>query len=178
MVFRFWLPLILAVFLLSGSLPGGEGPYGYAASKKPVTLTLEPTKRIYSAREGVSVKFTFHANQRTKLCLSRDILTQMQLRIARSGTGVLPLQPLVVRDNSELFAERRKIYWLKPGQRLTLRANVRRFQLNDGETWKPGDYSVLATFGLCAQTPDDYDDPAGEEIPIPSDGLGWFMIMS
>ena len=109
---------------------GGEpgGPDGALAADEcitaepadeisPLTLTLEPTKRIYSSREGVSVKLVFRANQRVKLCLDEDILSQVQVAIARSGQGEMPLQPLVMRDNSELFERPRKIRWLDSGSR-------------------------------------------------------------
>ena len=175
MLFRRCLCLILAGFALAGSLIGHAEP---AVAKPLLTLTLEPTKRIYSSREGVSVKFVFHASQRVKLCLDEDILSQVQVAIARSGQGEMPLQPLVMRDNSELFERPRKIRWLDSGESLTLRANLKRFHFSQGYRWQPGEYSASVTFGLCEQTPGDYDDPAGKETPIQSDGPGWFMIMS
>ena len=79
--------------------------------------------------------------------------------------GAIVAQPLVMRDNSELFERARKIRWLESGESLTLRANLKRFHFNEGHRWQPGEYSAKATFGLCEQTPGDYDDPAGAETP-------------
>jgi hypothetical protein len=149
-----------------------------AADTPGLKLEVAPVKQIYSNREGLMVKFILTARTRTKLCLAKDLLSQMQVDISRSGVGKLPLQPLVLRDNSALFSEKLKIHWLEPGESLTLRANLKRYRFNDGEVWKPGDYSVGATFNLCEQTADEQVMPGGKEVPVRSVRQGWFMIMS
>jgi len=66
--------------------------------------------------------------------------------------------------------------WLEPGENVTLRANLKRFQFADGEHWEPGEYNVRATFNLCAQTPETEATVLEEEIPVKSAKSGWFMI--
>lgn len=143
----------------------------------PLEFTAEPTKRIYSFREGVMVKFILKATRPAKVCLEKDVLTQMQVHISRSGEE-LPLQPLVVKDNRLMFHQPMKIRWLEPGEQLLFRANLKRFQFAGGETWEPGEYNITATFNLCEQTDSVEYDPAGQEVPIKTEQPGWFMIMS
>ena len=143
----------------------------------PVVLAIEPLKRIYTAREGLQVRFTLKALDRAKICVEKDILSQMTLRVSRSGE-FLHLQPLVVTDNRELFHQHMNVQWLESGQTLTFRANIKRFRLANGETWEPGEYTVSGSFGLCEQTPGTLYDPAGKEAPVPAKNTGWFMIMS
>jgi hypothetical protein len=140
-------------------------------------LDVVPVKRIYSSREGLMMKFVFTAQSRTKLCLSKDILSQMRINIHRSGSGKLPLQPLVVHDNSVLFQEPMQIRWLDVGESITLRANLKRFRFADDNKWEPGEYSVEVIFNLCEQTPNDYVTASDKEIPVKSRQPGWFMIM-
>jgi hypothetical protein len=140
-------------------------------------LTLEPIKDIYSNGVGLMMKFVFTARTRVKLCLDRDLLSQMQVDIVRSGDGKIPLQPLVITDNSELFQRPMQVRWLDPGQTVALRANLKRYQFGGGYTWGPGEYTVGATFNLCEQTPTEEVDPAAPETLVRSAGRGWFMIM-
>lgn len=122
-------------------------------------------------------KFTFLARSRTKLCLAKDLLSQMQVNISRSGTGKLPLKPLVIKDNSQIFQEPMKVVWLDAGESLSLRANLKRYQFDGGNQWTPGEYGVNATFNLCEQTPDPVVTEPGKETPVKASGQGWFMIM-
>ncbi len=124
------------------------------------------------------VKFVFKARERVKLCLEKDILTQLQLTLSKSGKGILPLEPLVVKDTRELFQQNLKVLWLDPGESTLFRANLKRFQFANGEEWTPAEYSISAKFSLCEQTPTDYVDPAAPETLIESENTGWFMIMS
>jgi hypothetical protein len=140
-------------------------------------LQLEPTKQIYTNHEGLVVKFIFTAQSKTKLCLDKDILSQMQINISKPGKGKIPLKPLVLKDNSQIFQEPMKVLWLDSGESLTMRANLKRFQFDNGEQWIPGEYSVNAVFNLCEQTPAETVTDPGQEIPIKSSGQGWFMIM-
>lgn len=144
----------------------------------PLTLRLEPTKRIFSSREGVTVKFVLTARARTKVCLSKDVLSQMQISVGQSGRGQMPLAPLVLKDNTIRFQQALKVRWLEPGESLTLRANIKRLRFADGQPWAPGEYSVGATFNLCEQTPTEYVTETGQEIPVRAESQGWFMIMS
>lgn len=148
-----------------------------ARPSQKLRLEIEPAKRIYSSREGLMVKFTFTALSKTKLCLDKDLLSQMQFSVFRPGTGKLQLQPLVVRDNSQIFAEPMQIRWLDSGESLTLRANLKRFKFANGEHWDPGEYNVSAVFHLCAQNASETVDASGPEIPVPTARQGWFMIM-
>jgi len=140
-------------------------------------LTIEPIKQIFSNHEGLVAKFTFLARSRTKLCLDKDLLSQMQVSISKSGTGKLPLKPLVIQDNSQIFQEPMKVVWLESGESLSLRANLKRYQFDGGEQWTPGEYSVNATFNLCEQTPEPVVTDPGKETPVKASGQGWFMIM-
>lgn len=153
--------------------------FGVQAAESPtLKLEIEPMKRIYSSREGLMMKFVFTARQKTKLCMDKDILGQMQFSIYRSGKGKLPLQPLVLRDNSQIFAQPMKVRWLEAGESVTLRANLKRFQFAEGEKWVPGEYSVNAVFNLCEQNAEETVTDPGRETPVRAQGQGWFMIMS
>ena len=140
-------------------------------------LRLEPLKSIYSHREGVVMQFVFTAQTKTKLCLDKDILSQLSVSLFRAGQGRLPVQPIVIQDNSQLFMEPMRVVWLSPGQQMTLRANLKRFQLDGGATWLPGEYSADATFNLCEQTPVEPVTEPGREIPVKAVRPAWFMIM-
>jgi len=144
---------------------------------QPLVLILEPEKRIYSSREGVMVKFIFKASRRVKVCYAKDILSQMQLKISQGGHN-LPLQPLVVQDNSQIFQQPMNIRWLESGQSMTFRSNLKRFKFAEGDQWDPAEYNVSATFGLCDQSEDQPYDPAGKEVPVRTTIPSWFMIMS
>jgi hypothetical protein len=85
---------------VSAAAPRGQAS---APPAPPVEMRLAPLKDIYSRREGIVMQFIFTAKAKTKLCLDKDILSQMQLSVYRSGEGKLPLQPLVIKDNSHLF---------------------------------------------------------------------------
>ncbi len=171
--------IIAAVCLLVGiGLNGRAAAEGPVSGTVPVRLEIEPVKRIYSSREGIMVKFIFTAQARTKLCLEKDVLSQMQVNFYRPGVGKLPVQPLVLRDNKEIFKEKPKVQWLESGESLTLRANLKRFRFAGGEHWIPGEYSVGATFNLCEQTEDVEVSDEGLEIPVKTTRQGWFMIMS
>jgi hypothetical protein len=161
--------ITLALCFVSNPVHAGDAP--------GLKLDIEPIKQLFSSREGLVFKFTFRAQSRTKLCVAKDILSQMQVNISRSGTGKLPLQPLVIRDNSQIFQEPMRVYWLNTGQSIALRANLKRYQFNDGEHWTPGEYNVDATFNLCEQTPEENVTDPGKESPIKSSRQGWFMIM-
>lgn len=162
--------IILVAFCLMASVGQAGEPVG-------LRLEIEPTKQIYSVREGLVVKLVFKANQKTKLCLAKDILSQMQVSISRPGQGKLALQPLVIKDNSTIFQEPMKVLWLESGQSLTLRANLKRYHFLDTDQWTPGEYNVSATFNLCEQTPAEIVTDPGQEIPVKAVRQGWFMIM-
>ena len=140
-------------------------------------MRLLPQKEIFSSREGLVMQFIFTAKAKTKLCLDKDILSQMQVSIFKSGQGKMPLKPLVIKDNSHLFLEPMKVVWLEAGQNLTVRANLKRFDLDGGAIWTPGEYSADATFNLCEQTPVVPVTEPGQETPVKASRLGWFMIM-
>lgn len=150
---------------------------GQAGESSGLRLEIEPIKQIYSSHEGLVVKFTFTAQEKTKLCLAKDILSQMQISISRPGKGKIPLQPLVLKDNSEIFQQPMKVQWLNSGQSVTLRANLKRYQFVDADQWTPGEYNVSAAFNLCEQTPAEVVTDPGQETPIKAARQGWFMIM-
>ena len=164
----FIIPISLGLWGMSAY--AGDAPAG-------LKMEIQPTKQIYSIREGLVMKFIFTAQAKTKLCLDKDIFSQMQVTIAKPGIGKVPLKPLVLKDNSQMFQEPMKVQWLEAGESMTLRANLKRFQFDSGETWAPGEYSVNAVFNLCEQTPAEKVTEPGQEIPIKSVGQGWFMIM-
>lgn len=150
---------------------------GQAGEPVALRLEIEPTKQIYSNHEGLVVQFTFKAKEKIKLCLAKDILSQMQISISRPGKGKIPLQPLVMKDNSQIFQEPMKVQWLESGQGVTLRANLKRYRFADEEQWTPGEYNVSAVFNLCEQTPQEVVTDPGQEIPVKAVRQGWFMIM-
>lgn len=147
------------------------------ADSKKLRLEIEPLKQIYSNHEGLVFKFTFTANEKTKLCLAKDILSQMQIAISRPGKGRVALKPLVIQDNSAIFKQPMTVQWLESGESVTLRANLKRYQFVDAEQWTPGEYNVNATFNLCEQTPVEVVTDPGQEIPIRAARQEWFMIM-
>lgn len=163
------LPIILSLAM--------AGVLSHAAGSAPVSMRVEPAKQIYTRREGLMMKFTFTAREKTKLCLDKDPLTQMQLTIHRAGHGKMELQPLVVRDNRALLERNMKVRWLEPGEQVVLRANIKRLGFAGGGAWEPGEYSVRAVFHLCEQTPNPEVTDIGREIPVSTDRPGWFMIM-
>jgi hypothetical protein len=173
---RFYGLWLLIIILVSGLAVAGRG-YATDGDGAGLKLRLEPTKQIYSNHEGLVMKFIFMAQSKTKLCLDKDILSQMQITIAQPGQGKIPLKPLVLTDNSQIFQEPMKVLWLEAGDSVTLRANLKRFQFDGGNQWAPGEYSVNAVFNLCEQTPAEVVTDPGKEIPVKSTGQGWFMIM-
>ncbi len=150
---------------------------GQAGEPAGLQLDAEPLKQIYSSHEGLVFRFVFTAHSKTKVCLAKDILSQMQISISRPGKGRIALKPLVMRDNSEIFQEPMKVQWLDSGESLMLRANLKRFQFATAEQWTPGEYNVDATFNLCEQTPDESVTDPGKETPVKAVRQGWFMIM-
>lgn len=176
MTIRIKKPIGFLLSIIAG-LTALLSPLVFASEAPRLKLEVEPVKRIYSEREGLMVKFIFTAQNKTKLCLHDDILSQMQISIHRPGSGKLALQPLVVQDNSILFQKPLQVRWLNAGDTLTLRANLKRFQFADGDKWEPGEYNVNAVFNLCEQTATDYVTDTGKEIPIKAVRQGWFMIM-
>ena len=162
--------------LILGSILVGS-PLLAAAPKGPLQILIEPSKRIYSSREGLMVKVVFKARERVKLCLEKDILSQMQWSVTKYGTGKLAVAPLVMRDNSELFNQRVKILWLEPGESTMFRINLKRLKFTGGESWDAAEYSVTTSFNLCEQTPGEEYNPGGKEIPIQAENSGWLMIM-
>jgi len=116
----------------------------------PLTLELTPLKSIYARHEGLMMQFRLKARERAPVCLPKDFLSQVQLKLYRAGHGALALGPLIVRDSSMAFQEPTRVRWLEPGQSVTLRANLKRFPLADGALqWPPGEYSAQATFLVC-----------------------------
>ncbi len=167
-----WRLLVPIILLLAGlALRAG------AAGTAPLRMDVEPAKQIYTDREGLMVKFILTAREKTKLCLEKDPLSQMRITVSRSGQGKVPLEPLVLRDNRVLFDQNMKVRWLNPGDRVYLRANLKRLRFSGGGRWEPGEYSVSAVFNLCEQTPNEEVNDLGKEIPIPTARPGWFMIM-
>lgn len=154
-------------------LSAGQG----GIAKQGLRFEIEPIKQIYSSHEGLVFRLTFTAQEKTKICLAKDILAQTQISISRPGKGKIPFKPLILRDNSKLFQQPMKVQWLESGEKLTLRANLKRFQFMSDEQWTPGEYNVDATFNLCEQTDAELVTDPGQEIPIRAVRRGWFMIM-
>ena len=164
---------IIAVFLLAGMgvLPAiGQG--------QPLKVEIMPLKQIYSSHEGIVVKVVFTAREKVRLCMEKDFLSQMGLKISRPGVGVLPLKPLVSTNNREVFQQKMRIHWLEPGESLTLRTNLKRYHFDKGYQWEPAEYTVNGFFNLCSQTGGEEYSPLEEETPVPLVRPGWFMIMS
>ena len=176
LVKRLW-PLCFIILAAFGFLASVSRAGEPASNANSLRLEIEPIKQIYSNHEGLVFKFIFTAHERTKLCLAKDILSQTQISISRPGKGKVPLKPLVIQDNSEIFQEPMKVQWLDSGESVTLRANLKRYQFVDAEQWTPGEYNVNATFNLCEQTPTEVVTDPGQEIPIKASRQGWFMIM-
>ncbi|MGE0199738.1 MAG: hypothetical protein AB7P76_02080 [Candidatus Melainabacteria bacterium] len=172
-LFAFLLLLVTACTGLLASLPAAQAEAGDA----PLVFSIQPTEHIYSAREGLQVQFTFRAVRETKFCYEKDILSNLQLRVRKSGKD-LALAPLVVRSRPTLFSDSVRVAWLQPGETKTFRASLKRYHFANGEGWTPGEYSISAVFNLCEQTEGLYVDPLGPETPVPSHSPGWFMIMS
>lgn len=175
--------MAMATLLLAGRLIGLATPgWGNGQTPPPVTLSIEPSKQIFSSREGLVLQFTWKAKGMVKLCLAKDLLSQVQIGISRSGRGKLPVQPLTLRDNSQMFQpvvqEPMRVYRLKAGQSITRRANLKRYRFEENEEWVPGEYSVTATFHLCEQTPGETGTDSETEIPIRAVRPAWFMIMT
>jgi len=165
---------IIACFLLAGLLGALQAGFG-----KPVPLRVQaiPIKNIYSSKEGVVVKFVFTAREKVRLCLEKDFLSQMQLKINKSGV-TMPLKPLVSLDQGKMFHQQTRIYWLEPGESIMLRTNLKRYKFDQSHTWEPAEYTVNGTFNLCSQTGGEEYSPLEEETPVPFEKPGWFMIMS
>jgi hypothetical protein len=169
--------IILMTALLFCGLSGLAQPGREAAQGPPLVLGIESSKQIFSSREGLVLQFTWTAKGPVKLCLAKDLLSQVQIDISRSGRGKLPVQPLTLRDNSRIFQEAMRVYRLKAGESITRRANLKRYRFNEDEGWVPGEYNVAATFHLCEQTAAETVTDPGTEIPIRAARPAWFMIM-
>lgn len=152
------------------------GGVSFSQEGPPVRLEIEPEEGIMTRAQGVPVRFIITAVRPVKLCLEKDPLTQFQLQISRQGHGPLPVEPLVVRDTRELFYQKIRVVELKPGQHYPYRANLRRLTFTNGEQWKPGDYTISATFNLCDQATAGNADSSGKEVPIKAKALGRFMV--
>jgi hypothetical protein len=118
LMFSFRISHLIVLFFAALLLPVFCVAQEKTASTTPITLSIEPNKRIFSSHEGLMVKFTLKAKERAKVCIEKDSLSQFKLQISRSGEQ-MPLQPLVVKDNRELFRQHMKVRWLDAGQTLT-----------------------------------------------------------
>jgi hypothetical protein len=175
--------LMLPGYALDGKSGSTEKP---PETPKPATassqsdllrLTIEPLKEIFSSHEGLVMLFKWTAKNPVTLCLTKDFLSQTQVNIYRSGRGKLPLQPLIVRDNTTLYQEPMQVYHLKTGDSISRRANLKRYHFGEGESWIPGEYNVEASFNLCEQTLNEPITDPGQESVIHAVKTGWFMIM-
>ncbi len=146
-------------------------------AKTPLKFSIEPTKRIYTSREGVRVKLVFTAIQRTKLCLKKDVLSQLSVKIHRAGQ-LVPMQPFTVKDTSLLFKQSPEVHWLDAGETLVRTASLKRYQFKDGSPWFSAEYSVSGAFDLCEQNDRDDVDVLEESFPVKTQQAAWFMIMS
>lgn len=151
--------------------------FAHAQEKPLLNISIEPIKRIYSSREGLMTNFIFEANRKTKLCVAKDIMTQMDITVSQAGQKVT-LKPLVVTDIEKLYQKKAKEIWLEPGETISFRLNLRRLMFASGKSWKPGEYSINTTFHLCPQDISDPDSMLFNEIPIEATQPGWLMIMS
>jgi len=167
----------LTLFLLCCMLPAARHPLPARAADPGLKLELVPTKQIYSSREGLTLQVILTAKTRTKLCLSRDILNQLKLKVYRSGQGQLKLQPLVLQDNSVAFQDDDPPVWLEAGQKITLKTNLKRYLFSEGASWEPGEYGISGSFMLCGQNEQSTAGDPGKETEIPTLQQGWFMIM-
>lgn len=171
------IPILLSLLLMSLTLLFTPN-FVLAGEPNPVQLEIIPLKQIYTGHDGLIMKLVFMAKAKTKLCLGKNILGQMQFTVGRAGVGKLPLKPLIIKDNSQIFEQPMKVLWLEAGQSVTLRANLKQFSPDGGERWLPGEYNVGAVFNLCEQNQLEPVTDPGRETPIPSIRQGWFMIMS
>src|SRR6478609_4891679 len=73
------------------------------AQDPPIEFRLEPNKQIFSHSEGLVMILSWLAKKPVKLCLAKDLLSQTQVEVSRSGRGKLPLEPLVIEDKSKLL---------------------------------------------------------------------------
>ena len=111
-ILRALISIILAAPLAVGILAWAADT---APGRSPLRLEIVPAKQLYSNREGLTVQFKLTAFSLTKVCLDKDILSQMQVGLFRSGSK-LPLQPLVITDNSQRFKIPMEVRWLDPGE--------------------------------------------------------------
>lgn len=140
-------------------------------------LKIIPKKQIYTNREGLQMHILLKAIAPVTLCLEKDMFTQFDFSLYRSGKGKLNLMPIVEQDNSVLFKQPVQSVALKPGETFSYWINLKRLKLADGEQWIPGDYSVTATFRLCDQVHPEAADSASRETSIPAGQSTHFMIM-
>ncbi len=175
----FYLPLILGgVFIWVSVMVFLPRALAETTSPQPpIKFRLEPTKRIFTSREGVRVKLVFTATQRTKLCLKKDVLSHLSIDVYRAGQRVL-MQPLTVKDTSVLFKQTPKVYWLEAGDSLVRMASLKRYTFKDGSAWFPAEYSVSGRFDLCEQNDRNEVDLLEDAIPVEAEHDAWFMIMS
>ncbi|MEB3286308.1 MAG: hypothetical protein VKJ04_02275 [Vampirovibrionales bacterium] len=187
------LCLLLFAEEYSGAKPVKIDTSAPPAKTDPLELTLETTQNIYSSRQGLMMKLEIVAKERVKVCLAKDIMSQLQVKVYKSGVSK-PLKPLVINDNSEIFNQPTNNRWFDPGEKMTYRINLKRLGFADGSAWLPGEYSATATYMLCPQTVDkpkfedryeSFDafdkneaESEGEDIPIKAKKMAWFMIMS
>jgi|GEM_PF-3491540 len=163
---------VLSLLLLLGLV--GIGLFAFKASwaeEAPVEFRMEANKQIFSHSEGLVMILSWMAKKPTKLCLAKDLLSQTQVEISRSGKGKLSLEPLVIEDKSKLLDMPEQVMNLKTGQLVRRRVNLKRFHFKGGEHWDAGDYTVKATFSLCAGADKE------EEIPLPAKQSAYFMLM-
>jgi hypothetical protein len=141
------------------------------AEDNPIEFRLEASKQIFSHSEGLVMILSWLAKKPVKLCLAKDLLSQTQVEVSRSGRGKLTLQPLVIEDKSKLFDMPSQILNLQTGQSVRRRVNLKRFHFSEGEHWDAGDYTVKASFSLCAGEGKD------EELRLPAKAPAYFMLM-
>ena len=141
------------------------------AEEVPVEFRMEANKQIFSHSEGLVMILSWLAKKPTKLCLAKDLLSQTQVEISRSGRGKLTLEPLVIEDKSKLLDMPAQVLNLQTGQVIRRRVNLKRFHFSGGEHWDAGDYTVKATFSLCT------GEGKEEEILLPAKQSAYFMLM-
>lgn len=157
--------------------PEAAKPAAVSPQSDLIRLTIDPLKEIFSSHEGLVMLFKWTAKKPVTLCLTNDFLSQTKINIYRSGSGKLPLQPLIVRDNGTLYQEPMQVYHLKTGESISRRANLKRYHFGEGKNWIPGEYNVEASFNLCEQTLNEPITDPGQESVIHAVKTGWFMIM-
>lgn len=177
-----FLPALLVFGFVWVSLIISISPVMAEEADLPLQLVIKPQKQIYTAREGVMLRFEFKATRSVNLCLENDPLTQLSVKIFRGGKGELPIAPIVVNDTQVLFHQKPRVIPLGEGDTYLLRINLKRFGFLNGEKWMPGDYTVKGAFTLCDQTQvlqGKRSSPASaQEITIPASESGRFMIMN